>query len=172
MSMRGFPVAAVLVAIVSALCLGGSPEDQVAADVKALQAELEAMKGQEPKGVLDKLASWKFELLAAWKTDDPASSDFKKLNKGKTRFTKKELAELLGPAGTYKIATYGLLIGTETATTGTIDELGRGVDKDAAYTVRIYTAIRVTFRDDKLIDVRSWPKVDSSQVSGGTWLQR
>ena len=172
MSMRGFPVATVLVAIVSALCLGGSPQEKVAADVKAYQAELEAMKGQAPKGILDKLASWKFELLAAWKTDNPASPDFKKLNKGKTRFIKKEISELLGPAGTYKIATYGLLIGTETATTGTIDELGRGVDKDASYTVRIYTAIRITFRDDKLIDVRSWPKVDSSQVSGGTWRQR
>ena len=172
MRMRRMLGAAILATVVSALCLGGSPEDQVAAEVKALQAELEAMKGQAPKGVLDKLVSRKFELLAAWKTEDPASSDFRKLNKGKTRFTKKEIAELLGPTGTYKIATYGLLIGTETATTGTIDELGRGVDKDAAYTVRIYTAIRVTFRDDKLIDVRSWPKVDSSQVSGGTWLQR
>ena len=172
MSMRGLLVAAVLVAIVSALCLGGSTEDQVAADVKAFQAELEAMKGQEPKGVLDKLASWKSELLAARKTEDPASPDFKKLNKGKTRFSKKEIAEILGPAGTYKIALYGLLIGTEAATTGTIDELGRGVDKDASYTVRIYTAIRITFRDNKLIDVRSWPKVDSSQVSGGTWRQR
>ena len=172
MRMRRMLGAAILATVVSALCLGGSPEDQVAAEVKALQAELEAMKGQAPKGVLDKLVSRKFELLAAWKTEDPASSDFRKLNKGKTRFTKKEIAELLGPTGTYKIATYGLLIGTETATTGTIDELGRGVDKDASYTVRVYTAIRITFRDDKLIDVRSWPKVDSSQVSGGTWLQR
>ena len=172
MRMRRMLGAAILATVVSALCLGGSPEDQVAAEVKALQAELEAMKGQAPKGVLDKLVSRKFELLAAWKTEDPASSDFRKLNKGKTRFTKKEIAELLGPTGTYKIATYGLLIGTETATTGTIDELGRGVDKDASYIVRIYSVIRITFRDDKLIDVRSWPKVDSSRVSGGTWRQR
>jgi hypothetical protein len=172
MSMRSLLGAAILATVVSALCLGGSPEDQVAADVKALQAELEAMKGQGPKGVLDKLASWKFELLAAWKTDDPASQDFKKLNKGKTRFSKKEIAELLGPAGTYKIATYGLLIGTESATTGTIDDFGRGVYKDASYSVRIYRAIRITFRDDKLIDVQSWPRVESSQVAGGTWLQR
>jgi hypothetical protein len=172
MSMKRMLGAAILATVVSALCLGASSGDQVAADVKALQAELEAMKGQGPKGVLDKLTSWKFELLAAWKTDDPASSDFKKLNKGKTRFTKKEIAELLAPAGTYKIATYGLQVGTEAATTGTIDELGRGVDKDASYVVRVYMAIRITFRDDKLIDVRSWPRVDSSQVSGGTWRQR
>ena len=172
MSMRRMLGAVIIASVVSALCLGGSPEDKVAADVKAYQAELEAMKGQPPKGVLDKLVAWKFELLAAWKTDDPASPDFKKLNKGTIRFTKKEIAELLGPAGTYKIAAYGILIGTETATTGTIDELGRGVDKDASYIVRIYSVIRITFRDDKLIDVRSWPKVDSSRVSGGTWRQR
>lgn len=144
----------------------------VAERAKAWNDEIEAMKGQPPQPILDKFLSWKLELMAAWKTEDPGSSDFKKLNKGKTRFTKKEIADLLVPGPTYKIAFYGFLVGTESATTGTIDELGRGVDKDASYMVRIYTVVRVVFKDDKLVHVRTWPKVDSAEVSGGTWRQR
>lgn len=148
------------------------PGGTVSERAKAFQAEIEAMTGQPPQKVLDKLLSWKFELMSAWKTEGPDTPDFKKLNTGKTKFTKKEIAELFVPGPTYKIANYGFLVGTDAATTGTIDELGRGVDKDASYTVRIFTVIRIVFRDDKLIHVRTWPKVDSTQVTGGTWRQR
>jgi hypothetical protein len=166
--------AVILVTLASFVLLAGAQPggESVAERAKAWNAEIEAMIGQPPQPVLDKLLSWKLDLIAAWKTEDPNSSDFKKLNKGKTRFTKKEIADLLVPGPTYKIAFYGFLVGTEAATTGYIDEQGRGVDKDASYTVRIYTVIRVVFKDDKLVQVRTWPKVDSSQVSGGTWRQR
>jgi hypothetical protein len=172
MNMRGLSGVAIIAAIVLAPCLGGSSEDKISENAKAFQAEIETMTGQPPQKVLDKLLSWKFELMGAWKTEDPDTPDFKKFNKGKTRFTKKEIAELLVPGPTYKIAFYGFLVGTEAATTGAIDELGRGVDKDASYTVRIFTVIRIVFRDDKLIQVRAWPKVESSQVTGGTWRDR
>lgn len=168
-------IVAVVLAAVASLALFASAQSSgvsVAERAKAWNAEIEAMMGQPTQPVLDKFLSWKLDLMAAWKTEDPDSADFKKLNKGKTRFTKKEIAELLVPGPTYKIAFYGFLVGTEAATTGTIDELGRGVDKDASYMVRIYTVIRVVFKDDKLVQVKTWPKVDSSQVSGGTWRQR
>jgi hypothetical protein len=164
----------VFVAVLSLVLFAGAVpgEESVADRAKAWNAEIEGMIGQPPQPVLDKLLSWKLDLMAAWKTEDPNSPDFKKLNKGKTRFTKKEIADLLVPGPTYKIAFYGFLVGTEAATTGYIDEQGRGVDKDASYTVRIYTVVRVVFKDDKLVQVRTWPKVDSSEVSGGTWRQR
>jgi hypothetical protein len=168
---HGFRLAAFLVCL--AVLAGAQPSGpSVAERAKAWNDEIEAMIGQPPQPILDKLLSWKLELMAAWKTEDPSSPDFKKLNKGKTRFTKKEIADLLVPGPTYKIAFYGFLVGTEAATTGTIDELGRGVDKDASYMVRIYTVVRVVFKDDKLVHVRTWPKVDSAEVSGGTWRQR
>ena len=162
----------VLLIVSLALLSWAQPGGTVSERAKAFQAEIEAMTGQPPQKVLDKLLSWKFELMSAWKTEDPATPDFKKLNTGKTRFTKKEIAELLVPGSTYKIAYYGLLVGTETATTGAIDELGRGVDKDASYTVNVFTVIRIVFRDEKLVHVRTWPKVDRSQVTGGTWRDR
>jgi hypothetical protein len=162
-----------ILAACASVVVGAQPAGQSVADrAEAWNAEIEAMIGQPPQPVLDKLLSWKLELMAAWKTEDAGSPEFKKLNKGKTRFTKKEVAELLVPGSAYKIAFYGFLVGTEAATTGTIDELGRGVDKDASYMVRIYTVVRIVFKDDKLVQVRTWPKVDSSEVSGGTWRQR
>jgi hypothetical protein len=126
------------------------------------------MKGQAPRAILDKLTAWKFEPMAAWTTEGAASKDFKTRNKGKTKFTKKEIAEIFGQAGSYKIAVYGIQVGTESATTGEVDELGRTVGKDASVSVQIFTAIRIAFRDDKLIDVRTWPKMESSAVTGGT----
>lgn len=158
----------ILVAIVSLAGLGGSPADKISDDAKVFQAELEAMKGQAPKPVLDKFAGWKFEPMSAWMTEGPASKDFKANNIGKAKFTKKEIAAIFDQPGQYKIAVYGILVGTETATTGEVDELGRTVMKDASLRVNIYTAVRVVFRDERLISVRTWPKMESSSVSGGT----
>ena len=172
MSMRGLLGGAVLTAIISALCLGGSPTDKISDDAKVFQAELEALIGQAPQKVLEKLTGWKFECRTAWMTEDPASKDFKSRNTGKTKFSKKEIAEIFTPGGKFKIAVYVLLVGTETATTGEIDELGRAVGKDAKITVQVFTAIRIVFRDDKLISVRTWPKMESSAMTGGTRLIR
>lgn len=140
----------------------------VAERAKAWNDEIEAMKGQPPQPILDKLLSWKFEPMSAWMTEGPAAKDFKANNIGKAKFTKKEIAEIFGRPGRYKIAVYGLLVGTETATAGEIDELGRTVMKDASMRVNIYTAIRIVFRDEHLISVRTWPKMESSAVAGGT----
>lgn len=172
MSLRNLTGAAVLAAVVSPFCLGGSAADKVSDNAKAFQAELEAMKGQSPRAILDKLQAWKFEPMSAWMTEDPASTDFKTKNRGKTKFTKKEIAEIFGQAGSYKIAVYGLLVGTESATMGEVDGMGRTVMKDASVSVQIYTAIRLVFRDEKLVSVRTWPKMERSAVTGGTRLIR
>lgn len=161
-----------LATALSALVLAGSAADQISDNAKAFQAELEAMNGRPLREVLDKLAGWKFEPLSAWTTEDAASKEFKQNNTGKTKFSKNEIAAVFQPGGKYKIAVYGLQVGTTSATTGQIDEMGRGVAKDTVYTVLIYTAIRIVFRDDRLVDVRTWPKLDRSSVSGGMWRDR
>jgi hypothetical protein len=172
MNIRFLKGMLLLAAALSILSLVGIAADEISDKAKAFQAELEAMKGRAPGEVLDKLTGWKFEPMSAWMTEDPASKEFKKNNTGKTKFSKKEIAAIFQPAGKYKIAVYGLLVGKSSATTGVVDELGRGVGKDASYTVQIFTAIRIVFRDEKLIDVRTWPKLDRSAVSGGTWRDR
>lgn len=172
MTTKGLLSFAILAASVSLLSPAGPAPDKISDDAKIFQAELEAMKGQEPRKVLDKLAAWKFEAMVAWMADTPESKDFKKFSKGKTKFTKKEIAEIFDPPGKFKIAVYGVLVGTESATTGTVDEFGRGSMKDASHTLQIYTAIRIVFRDDRLISVRTWPRMESSEVAGGTWRLR
>lgn len=168
MNERAFIRAAVLAAALAVLVSAGSPVDKISDDAKAFQAQLETLKGQPPRPVLDQLAGWKFEPMSAWMTEGPAAKDFKANNIGKGKFTKKEIAEIFDQPGHYKIAVYGLLVGTETATTGEVDELGRTVMKDASLRVNIYTAIRIVFRDERLISVRTWPKMESSAVMGGT----
>ena len=172
MSKRTSTVFALLAAALFTVSPLAGAQDKVAANAKAFQTELEAMKGRPIADVLNMFEGWKFEPLAAWITKDPASKDFKRYNTGKTRFSKKEIEAVFQKPGEYKIAVYGLLVGTESATTGSIDEFGRGVDKDAAYLLQIYTAVRVVFLDGSLVDVRTWPKVESSEVSGGKWRIR
>jgi hypothetical protein len=172
MTTRGYSLLAVLAAAVSVLFLAGLASDKISDDATAYQNELEAMKGQEPRAVLNKLVSWKFDPMVAWMADTPESKDFKKFNKGKTKFSKKELAEIFNPAGNFKIAVYGLLVGTDSATTGSVDQFGMGSMKDASHNLQIFTVIRIVFRDEKLISVRTWPKMESSEVAGGTWRLR
>jgi hypothetical protein len=172
--MRTRPCSAVgvLAASVFVLLSAGLASDKIADDAKVYQAGIEAMKGQETRAVLNKLVSWKFEPMVAWMADTPASKDFKKFNKGKTKFSKKELAEIFEPAGKFKIAVYGLLVATDSATTGSVDQYGMGSMKDASHSLQIFTAIRIVFRDEKLVDVRTWPKIENSEIAGGTWRIR
>jgi hypothetical protein len=162
----------VLAAAVSALVLAGLASDKISDDAKVFQTELDAMKGQEPQKVLNKLAAWKFEPMVAWMADTPATKDFKKFNKGKTKFSKKELDEIFNPAGKFKIAVYGLLVGTDSATSGSVDQFGMTSSKDASHSLQIFTVVRIVFRDDQLVDVRTWPKIENSEIAGGAWRIR
>ncbi len=172
MTTRGYSLLAVLAAAVSVLFLAGFASDKISDDATAYQNELEAMKGQEPRAVLNKLVSWKFEPMVAWMADTPESKDFKKFNKGKTKFSKKELAEIFNPAGNFKIAVYGLLVGTDSATSGSVDQFGMTSSKDASHSLQIFTVVRIVFRDDQLVDVRTWPKIENSEIAGGAWRIR
>ncbi len=163
---------AVLALSVSALFLAGSASDKISDDAKIFQTELEAMKGQEPRPILNKLAAWKFEAMVAWMADTPESKDFKKFNKGKTKFSKKEIAEIFNPLGKFKIAVYGILVATDSATSGSVDQFGMTSSKDASHSLQIFTVVRIVFRDEKLIDVRTWPRIENSEIAGGAWRIR
>ncbi|MGZ5454434.1 MAG: hypothetical protein ACXW2R_09655, partial [Candidatus Aminicenantales bacterium] len=66
MTIKNLVGVTVLAAAVSALALAGLASDKISDDAKVYQTELEAMKGQEPRPILNKLAAWKFEAMAAW----------------------------------------------------------------------------------------------------------
>jgi len=159
---------AVLGSLIAALCLPGFASDKISDNAKMYQTNLEAMKGQESPKILAKLAEWKFEIRNDWMTETSASKDFAEHNKGRTKFSKKEIAEIFNPAGQYKITVYSLLAGTESATMGTINYDGTSKGKDTTVNLQIYTVIRVVFYGDKLINVRTWPKLESSDIVGGT----
>ena len=61
MTAKSYFGLAVLAVSVSALFLAGFASDKISDDAKVYQTELEAMKGQEPRPILNKLAAWKFE---------------------------------------------------------------------------------------------------------------
>jgi len=53
------------------------------------------------------------------------------------------------------------------ATTGEIDEYGRGVLKDAEYISEVFAVIRAVFRDGRLASYKVWPNMTSTSISGG-----
>ena len=171
-SLGGIMKAAVLGSAIAALCLAGFASDKVSDNAKMYQAEIEAMKGQEYPKILSKLADWKFELVDAWITEAPTSKDFASHNRGKAKFSKKEIAKIFSPAGKFKIGVYRLLVGNDSVTVGTITYSGTSNAKDATVDQQIFTIIRVVFKEDKLIDVRIWPRLESSNITGGTWRIR
>ncbi|HSQ79055.1 MAG TPA: hypothetical protein VLN41_00535 [Candidatus Bathyarchaeia archaeon] len=170
--LTGAAAAAALIAVLWPATPRALAEDKITEDAKAYQAQVEAMMGQAPKPVLNKLVGWKFEPMAAWMATDPNSKDFKTANKGKTKLSKKEIEEIFAAPGQYKIAVYGLLVATDSATTGSVDQFGMTSLKDASHSLQIFTAVRIVFRDDKLISVRAWPRIERSEIAGGAWRVR
>jgi hypothetical protein len=164
--------AAIIVSAVAILCLAGLGSDKATDNAKIYQADLEALKGQEFPKILEKLDAWKFELVDSWMAENPAAKDITKHNRGKVKFSKEELRDVLGQAGKYKFAIYGKIVGVDQASIGTVDQFGMSNSKDATVDLKVYTIVRIVFRDDKLVHVRIWPKLEQSDMSGGTWRIR
>ena len=123
----------------------------------------------EPEGKVLPLVEkeWKFELLRIEKISDPSPEKIKALLPRGIRFSKEEIRTVFSSPGTYKLLVYIKELGLTAATTGEITDLGLTATKDTAYTVRHYSLIRLVFKDDKLVDSRVWPRIDSSQLSEG-----
>jgi hypothetical protein len=71
-----------------------------------------------------------------------------------------------------KVAVYGTLVGIDQVTVGTVDQSGLSIAKNTTVDLKVYTVVRVVFRDDKLVNVRTWPRLEQTDVSGGKWLIR
>jgi hypothetical protein len=171
-STKGLRIA-VLGTAVAVLCLAGIASDKAADNAKAYQTELEAMIGQQPPKILEKLAEWQFERADSWMAENPTAKDVSKHDQGKVKFSKQEIRDLLGQPEQYKFATYGKVVGTSSATMGTIDGTGMSFSKDATVDLQVLTVIRIVFRDNKLINVRTWPKIEGMHMTGGNaWRVR
>jgi hypothetical protein len=149
------------------LCAAAAGADKVIEAAKAYQAELETMIGQAPMTLVDKIEGWQFLRSDAWKEDSPSAKAIGKHRMGKVKFSKQELKDVFGGPGQYKVAVYSKLVGTSSATRGTISEIGLSNNKDATITLKVFTVIRMVFKDEKLVNVRTWPKVEGSSMSGG-----
>lgn len=154
------------------LSLGVSSSDKVKDEAKAYQAALEAMLGQDYSQITAKLKEWKFEPLDAWMAENPTPKEISKHNRTKVKFSKQEVKDIFGPGGKFKVVIYNKLIGTSVSHYGEIDGMGLSTTKDTEINLSQYTVIRVVLKDDKMVHVRVWPKIDQSGFSGGTWLRR
>jgi hypothetical protein len=164
----GIRKAGVATLAMAALCLAGlAAADKVVDKAKAYQAELETMMGQAPMTLITKIEGWQFLRSDAWKEDSPTAKVIGKHRMGKVKFSKQEIKDIFADPGQYKIAVYSKIVGTSEATRGTISDIGLSNNKDATVSLQIFTVIRMVFKNEKLVDVRTWPKIEGSTVSGG-----
>jgi hypothetical protein len=166
-------LAAAALAVLGALAAGGAaqtlkPKDQA----RVYEEALAGMAGQPYGKVIAAIEDWKFECLDAWQAADPAPKDVTAHNRNKIKFSKKEIAEIFGPAGAYRVVVYTKLVGTDATTMGGVDAMGMTAGKDATFTIEKYTVIRAVFRDNALVLSKVWPVMDQSGMSGGMLFRR
>ncbi len=170
--MRPFVVPVILGAILALFAWAVPAADKASDDAKAWGAALESMKGQPMMKVLDTIREWKFEGLDSWIAENPTSKDVSKHNRGKIKFSSQEYKDIFAQGGSFKVAIYNKLVGTDSSHVGEIGDMGMSVTKDAQINLEKFTVIRVVFLDDKLAFYKVWAKLEQSAFSGGTWLHR
>jgi hypothetical protein len=166
------PKVVLLALAVCGLFLAGIAGDKIADNARAYQATLEGMPDARLDQVIAKLLEWKFEVLEIWMADNPTAKEVGKHNRSKIKFSKKDIEALFMPGGSFKVVVYNKLVGTDSSMIGEIDGSGMGLGKDAKVNLEQFTVIRVVFKDDKMINFKVWPKMETSGFSGGTWLRR
>jgi len=139
---------------------------------KVYETTLQGMIGQPFGKVLSTIEDWKFEALAAWEAVNPTDKEVASHDRNKIKFSKKEMAEIFGPGGAFKVVVYNKLIKTETTTMGTVDSMGMGGGKDTTLVVEKYAVIRVVFKDNVLSVFKVWPSMDQAGMSGGMMYRR
>jgi len=163
----------ILAAVIASVSGGASAEPQKPkAQAKIYEETLQGMIGEPFGKVLSTIDDWKFEALVAWEAENPTAKDVAKYNRNKVKFSKKEIAEIFGPGGKFRVIVYNKLIGTEATMIGEIDGAGMGAGKDMTVTLHKFTVIRVVFKDDVLILSKVWPNMEQSGMAGGMLLRR
>ena len=158
--------AVVLASTIAFLCQVGLTSDRVADNAKIYQDNLEAMKGQKFQKIQAKLREWKFEYPDIWKVENPTPKDIAKHDWGKIEFSDLEIQDIFSSAGKFKVGVYKRLVGVATTSSA-----GSTTGKNSKANLELYTVIRVVFKEDKLINVRTWPRVAQPPVPGTYWIR-
>jgi hypothetical protein len=144
------------------------PKEQAKVYAEALQGAM----GQPFGKVVSMIEDWKFQALDAWEAVNPAAKEVARHNRNKVRFSKKEIAGIFGPGGTFRVVVYNKLVGTDSTTIGGVDASGMGAGKDLTVSLEKYTVIRAVFKDNILVLFKVWPVMEQSAMAGGMLLRR
>jgi len=139
---------------------------------KVYDAALLGMAGQPFGKVIAAIEDWDFECLDAWEAVDPTPKGVAGHNRKKIKFSKKEIEEVFGPGGAFRVVVYSKLVGKDATTMGTVDAMGMTGGKDATFNIEKYTVIRAVFKDNTLLLSKVWPVVDQAGMSGGMLYRR
>lgn len=173
-ALRTVGIAALVMALSAALAAAqrteppGKPRERA----RYYEETLKGLVGRPFGEVLSVIRDWRFQALAAWEAEDPTPKEVAGHNRNKIRFTKKEIAEIFGPGGKFRVVVYNKLVATDATTIGAVDGAGMTAGKDATLNVEKFTVIRVVFKDNVLAFVRVWPIMEQSGMAGGMLLRR
>lgn len=131
MTTARFPAMIVIAALIvsSAGPAAGAPE-KPKEQAKVYEEALRGMMGQPFSKVVSMIADWKFVCLDAWEAKNPTAKDVARHNRNKVKFSKKEIAGIFGPGGTFRVVVFRKLVGTDATSIGMIDESGLSTAKD------------------------------------------
>ena len=131
---------------------------------KIYQNNLEMMLGKEKEEVFTTIKDWDFEASDYWKAENPDVDTIN--NRPVSGFSANEIQEIFSLKGKYDVWLFIKKVGTDSASTGLIDQYGKTLSKDTGYEVERFTLIRTVFRDGELVNYKIWPNVSSSSISG------
>ena len=173
MTTARFPAIIVIAALIVFLAgpTAGNPQ-KPKEQAKVYEEALQGMIGQSFGQVVSMIEDWKFQALDAWEAVNPAAKEVARHNRNKIKFSKKEIAGIFGPGGTFRVVIYNKLVGTDSTTIGAVDASGMGAGKDLTVNLEKYTVIRAVFKDNVLILFKVWPVMEQSAMAGGMLLRR
>jgi hypothetical protein len=150
----------------------GAAQTKPKEQARLYEETLQGMTGQTYAKVISAIMDWKFQCLDAWEATNPTAKEVAGHNRNKVKFSKKEIAEIFGPGGAFKVVVYNKLVGTDATSMGAVDSMGMTAGKDLNVNVEKYTVIRAVFKDNVLLLAKVWPIVDQSGLSGGMLFRR
>lgn len=176
-ALRTIGIAALATALAAAFAAaaaaqGTEPPGKPRERAQYYEETLKGLIGRPFGEVLSVLRDWKFEALAAWEAENPTPREVAGHNRNKIRFSKREIAEIFGPGGKFRVVVYNKLVATDATTIGAVDGAGMTAGKDATLNLEKFTVIRAVFKDNVLALVRVWPIMEQSGMAGGMLLRR
>jgi hypothetical protein len=134
------------------------------------QDNLETMLGKEKEEVFTTIKEWDFEASDYWDAENPDVDTIN--NRPVSGFSDDEIQEIFSPKGKYSVWLFIKKVGTDSASTGMIDQYGKSFYKDKGYTTDRFTLIRTVFRDGEFVNFKVFPNVYRSKISGVKVIRR